>query len=673
MKKTGFLLAIALLFLLVGNVQAANICDSKKIPSYPSVNGSMLLIIPASEVDSKLSGLSSPMRIRWDVLDQDFYYIDYGGSLQKFGDCWICEFSGKESTFEGSCGPTPFKMDGQFRIDFAASDFDHPATYPEETNEEIKFNRTINIHSETMGSGVNVDSDGDVHITVDTPHNTEEVWVTLYDAEDGEMVSGFDKINLTPTLYTGRYLIDIDSLSGGTYYAAFGFRTAGGETGGDLLKFDIGEEEVELTAKTDKDSYFIGETVVISGRTKYSSVTASVEDSAGGKHPLGSADVSDGEYIYDYHITGDEEGDYEVTVTAGGKSAKEIFSVAQTLSVFPLSCTFDITDRSEKLEQNVTIRNVGNGTVTMSAGTEDVASYVTTELGEKSLGTSSSTKLKITVNPAGLSASKTGRVLITAGDVMIPVDVILNLDIETGPATGDGTALKISPGLWKEDDCIVGTPVSYTFTVQSLEGEITDFGYDETGLTVSDATLPESVDEDTFGSLDIEITPGVQRTSGTVEITSSGGSSVIYVSLDCIDEDTGDDISTMESDVDKLKLDFSGLGFDAETINSIFYLLTAELESASSSLDSERYASARESYMSAQARYETLQSLASELETSPVQADGGEENPLMTWIVIIVVVVIVALVGFVVYNKFGAKLLKKGGESEEEAIDEELY
>ncbi len=664
MKKTGFLAATILFCLLAGSVHAANICDvDNQLPAYPSVNGSMLLVIPESEVDSRLSSLSEPMKILWQPVDFETYnYFGFGGSMRRFNGCWICELTGKQADFEGMCGPTPFTKSGQFRVDFRAMDFTHT----------VEFNRTMVVYAQKMSIGTNIDSDGVVHITADTPTSTKEVWITLYDAEDGDKISNYDKVNLTESQYAGRYLIDIDSLSAGAYYASFGFRTEGGETGGDIVRFEIGSETVELTAKTDKTSYFIGEDVIISGQTKYSQVSASVETPSGKTESLGSNTVVNQQYSFEFHITGSEDGDYEVTVTAGGKSSKKIFPVEELINVYPLSLTFDVTDFSTILKKNVTILNTGNDSLALSASTEDITSHVTTKFGKTSLAGSSATTLTVTVSPSALATSTAGKVLISAGDdVSIPVDVTLNVNVQGGTTT-EGAGIRVSPGLWKEEDCLVNVPVSYTFTVQSLsDAEINDFDYESTGVEVTDVTLPSSVNKDSFGSLTIEVTPETEKTSGTIEITSSGGSAIIYVNMECASDRLEDDISTLESDVDSLKIQFSDAGFEAETINNIFYYLETELDSASSSLESEWYSSAKESYMSSQARYETLDSLISELDSLP--SAGSDDGSWVTWVTVIIVIVILASVGFVLYNKFGSRLFKKGESQDEETIDEELY
>jgi hypothetical protein len=98
MRRIGLLLAIVSLIMLSANVQAFSICDYNHLPSYPSANSSMLLIIPRMTISTALSNLTSPMKISYWVSDDLFNVLDEG-SLIKFDDCWVCEFSGKVSNF----------------------------------------------------------------------------------------------------------------------------------------------------------------------------------------------------------------------------------------------------------------------------------------------------------------------------------------------------------------------------------------------------------------------------------------------------------------------------------------------------------------------------------------------------------------------------------------------
>lgn len=667
MSKTVFLVAAVLFFLLAGNVRADNICDLTKLPPHPSVNSSMLFIIPTTEVNNnvtKLYTLSDPIRLHWDLREMSLKYLGTG-TMDKFGDCWICEFSGKGAGFNGECGPTPFKTSGNFLMDFFANDFDT----------SLEFNRSnFLIHSETTDSGINIDSEG-LHITVDTPPNLLELpTMTIYDAEDGEMLDLFDEVNLTARPSPGRYFIDIESLEAGTYYISVDFTTAAGQSGGELFKIVITEEDVQLTAETDKESYLIGETVEITGQTRYPQVTATVRSPSGTIGTLGTVDASDGEYAHLFHITGEDEGDYEVTVNSGSDSLKVTFGVdGKVIDVDPLSLTFVAYDLTTELNKYISINNTGGSTATLSIITEGILGKAETTLGDSALSAGSGTTLTVTVDPSTLTDARTsGTIHIKTGDVTIPVEVIIDLDLP--PATSGGENLRITPAFWDVEDCMVGEDVTKSFTVVNTgDPEISGFDYtynsDSGEIEVSDTTtFPDSVG-DASRTANLVITPGTMTASGNVEVDSSGGSAKIYITTDCVSQGIHDDVSDLESDIETLILDFDDANYDSTTIDDLFLGVIEDLGVVKTSLESGDYSYAKETYASARARLETLQDVYFTTGTLP-----PEEAPdFMLWIYVIIVVVIVALVGFLVFTKFRGKLFKGGGEGEGAVEDEELY
>jgi hypothetical protein len=659
MRKVGMMLAFVSLVLLSVNVQASNLCDIEQLPSYVSANSSMLMVIPRSTVQAKMGNLTHPMKIIWVLRNVDFAFLDEG-SFIKFNDCWVCEFSGKVSNFYGNCGPTPLRESGQFRLYFTAKDF----------TKSVEFNRTVLVHEEGLAAGVSVDDNGDVHITVDAPTDTREVWMTLYDADDGSLVQDFNKTELTESdLRPARYFMDITSLGMGSYYASFGFRTTTERTGGGLSKFEIKSKEVELTVQTDSDSYWLGEEVIISGQTKYEQVSGSVRFPSGRSESLSSKSAQNQQFSFSFKLLSSyEEGDYVVTVNAGGASAQHTFSVEKVLHVSPTTLTFIVTNTTDMLEKSVTIQNMGNSTVSLSASTEGVTSYVTTFFDRTSLSPGSTSTLTVRLNPANLVSSVTGRVLITGNSIVtFPIDIAINLGI----TSQDGARIEVSPGYWQTEDCMVGEALTPSFTVQNVgSGELSGFGHSLSGDLdgITDVTLPaSSLSSGSFGSVELEITPERERTSGWIRITSNGGHDTIYINLDCV-PDLSYDISLMQSNVEDLKSQFYDAGFDEDAISSVFYTLDAELSDSLTDLNSGEYASSKASYISAMSRYDTLGMLVGELGSVAPPGDSS----WVTWVVVIVVLVVLAFLGFFLYNKFGSKFV--GGKSEEdEAYEEELY
>jgi len=666
MKRAGLITAFALFFLLSVNASAiSTICDLETLPSYPSANSSTLMIIPRSFVQEHMGNFSQPMKISWVLRDMDFFVLDEGAFI-KFKDCWVCEFSGKTSNFYGSCGPTPLRSSGQFTLYFTAKDF----------SREQEFNRTVIVHSLMLAAGVNVDSTGKVLITVDAPTNTQEVWMTLYSADDGRLIQDYNRTSLKAELYPGRYTMSISSLPLGSYYASFIFRTIDGETGGAVSKFDIRTREVELAVQTDSNSYWLGEEVQISGQTKYDQVSASVRLPNGRVESLGTKTVTGQQFIYTFRLLNTYgEGIYTVSASAGGNTEQRTFTVQKVLEVSPSSIGFTVTNRTDAMERTITIRNVGNETVTLSALTEGLGTHVTADFDRMTLTGSTMATLTVRLNPATTSSGVTGKVLITGnGIVTVPVDVVITLNLPGAVTQGGG--LKVSPGLWQPADCQVGKLMSPTLTIQNTgKGAIGDFSSTvSTELNnVVDVTVPSSdIQEGSTASGKLDITPNKEVTSGWVEIKSSGGSATVYISLDCA-PDLTDGITTLESDVADLKANFRNSGFSDTTVSRMFDSLDSELADLTSKFASGEFAESKRIYSRVRVMLDTLSAVYQEVGTAPPPPAGGGDNSWVSIVVVVIVLLIIGLLGYFLYSRFGSKVLGgKGGEGEE-SYEEELY
>ncbi|UCD02840.1 MAG: hypothetical protein JSV63_03595 [Candidatus Aenigmatarchaeota archaeon] len=640
-------------------------CDLTKLPPHPPANASMIFIIPKQHVNSNATGLytlSDPIRISWDLWTPSWIFLGKSGSMHKYGECWICEFSGKTADFEGSCGPTPFDSSGIYLMNFLAQDIDS----------SVKFNRTnIVIHSETITIGAKKGKGG-VNITAATqPDVVDPPTITMYDAVTGESLSlsgyGDDpSVEMEEGTHPGTFYYTLEDLDPGIYYLSFRFTRIGGQSGGDLLKIEISKEDIELTVATDKGSYLVGETVEITGRTIYPSVSATVENPSGITYRLDPVEPNvDDQYLLLFHITDEDEGDYEVKVTAGGKSETTNFKVTgKALDVGPTSLVFDLVDVSE--DRTVLINNTGTSSVTLTIIEEgDISEHVTTDLGDNVLQAGSGTTLTVTADPLKLTETRTtGKVNVMAGDVTIPVDVSINYDISVISRAGE--YLQVVPSFWNVKECMVGESVRKTFTLKNIgTGQIENFGYTEGGqIEVTDAELPDSLG-DTSKSMDLTISAKSATADGYVEVTSSGGTAKIYVSMDCISQDFGEDVSDLEESMNLLMLEFEDKNYDSETIDDLFFTVNDKINDAKSSLDSGDYAYAMQSYASARAKLETLQEVSTFTE-----APAGEVD--LTWVYIIVIIVVIGVVGLFLYSRFGSRLLKRGGEEETDE-DEDLY
>jgi len=661
MRKLLLAASLVLFFIFTGNVQASNICDYDYVPTYPSVNSTMLLVVPRSTVDTQMGDLVDPSKVVWVVRKVDYSFVDEG-SMLKYNDCWVCEFSGKTTDFYGNCGPTPFRTGGSFMLYFTAQDFERM----------VEFNKTIAIQPEKMASGISVDDSGTVRITADVPINANEVWITLFNAQSGDVIQDFNRTALIKGTYPGRYTMDISSLPVGTYYASFGFRGTG-IYGGSVSRFEIASRVVPLSVDTDKGSYWLGEEVEISGQSDYGQVSAVVRFPSGKTSNLGTANVVSKSYNYAFRLMSDyEAGDYKVTVTAGNKTAEKTFSVSKLIIVNPLSLSFSVTDRSSTITKTITVQNTGNSSITLSASSESITNYVDLEFDKTSVAAGSTATLTVTLDPQTLGSDLTGRILIQGGSmVTVPVSVDVSMDI-TGPV--EGPVIKASPAFFSTDNCVVGQAVESSFAIQNTgEGSLDDFNYDLSSSLdgIAEVTLPDSsISPGSTKSLGVKITPTYSSASGSVEVSSNGGTTTLYISLNCADGVSTDAIAELETQVASLKDDFTNAGFDEGAVSSIFYSLDDDLSQASDNLQSGSYAQSKENLMKAQATYDALSAVLAEIGSSGGTPGGGDSS-WVTWVVVVVVVVILALVGFFIYSKFGSKLLKKGGGEGEEPYEEE--
>ncbi len=685
MSKFGLVLSAAffLAVFMSAGAQATNICDLMNIPYFPTVNRSMILIIPTDEVNQRLASLGEPLKISWDVRynkDHDYAYQlvhDYAwGSMQRYNDCYICEFSGDRGDFDGDCGPVPITEPGVYDVTFYANSF----------SKMVEFNRSLEVRAiDSIGALemiMTVDDDV-VHVTADVPVTTNQIWINVYDKATGDTIPGYEYRSLNSTSVAGRYMLDIVGLEPGDYYASLGFRTTYPKTGGTLMEFRIEESQVEVEVNTEKADYWIGEKVIISGKTKYGSVSGSVSMPGGNKISLPKKTVTDGEYSYEFDLLNSySTGNYTITIDAGElATAQKGINVARLFRVGKTSLTFDFQDSTTEIVENITVFNEVNESVTLSATTEGVTGFAVPVLAKNILGSKSTTTLTVTGKPQGLTGEKTGIIYVSSVDegVSIPIEVTLTKEEETPKCQTecDTGALSVLPVMVKFSDCVEGEVLNETLTIKNLGDEvINSFEHKPSGLDVEDAEFPDSLDPGSEGSLVLSINAERGFDTGSIEISGGGSKVKVYVSMNCI-EDVSDDVYTLADDVDALKADYSEAGFGDDSIYNIFYFLDMDVKSAQDSLDLDEYDSAKVSYASALASYEALDGLLTGIEGGDISAGG--DCGWATGTIIILVIALVAVLGFFVYDKFGSKLFSKSGdsgqpgESGEESYEEELY
>ncbi|MFH0956293.1 MAG: hypothetical protein V1813_00360 [Candidatus Aenigmatarchaeota archaeon] len=662
MRRTCLIAALSLFFLFP-LVQAADICEiGSTLPQYPSFNSSMLLVIPTTEVDFRLDTFSAPVRIGYDIRDAYFNLVQpwSWGGMQKFSDCYVCEFSGSP-TFDASCGPTPFTYGGNYNITFSANDF----------NDYTEFNRKVLIFPERFtGVIIHIGSDMTVHVAATAPVETTEVRVTIYDASTGLKIEGAGG-NMNATVYGGSYTMDIEGLREGTYYADFVFVKPGDIRGGALYKFNISPVS-EFTIATDKSSYWIGETVEVSGVSMCSKVKGSVVTPVS-TIIIPEKAVSDGKYDFEFYIDKTyPKGNYTVKAECGTNKVEKLVDVKELFTLSKTAHTFTFTDATTRLSENITVKNMINGSITLSTST-DLTGFLTPTLAKTGLGPfPTSTTLTLTANPTGLPLTgKSGKVTVSTSDgaaISIDVSLISNVACPQCPPAS-ASPIEISPSLWEETDCVSGETLNETFTISNGgTSALTGFTASSSEFDTAEPSFPEQIAAGGTGDAEISIGATEGFNSGYIEISSGGKTAKVYVVTSC-SADNSADVATLRSEFDALSESFREAGFSEDAVTEMMYGVEYDLSDAESSAGSGSYSVAAESLARAQAGYDALSSAYESIGTG-----GSGDNGML---VILLAVAFVAVLGLFLYQNFGAKLLKRrsaeGGDGGGKEKDEELF
>lgn len=668
MARTALVAAIFTLVMLPSGALAAGICDSPSatIPHYPSLNSSMLLIIPASDVSYWFGGLSPPMKVRWDVHDEWFTPIPWAaGSMAKFGSCYVCEFSGSPS-FDASCGPTPFTTEygNEYNITFIANDF----------NEEKTFDRSILMHPDQFrGILIDIGEDGKVQATADPPAvPMADVSMDIYDASTGLRSNASGSMEEGDY---GRYTKDIEGLKPGVYYADFSFRTSEGKAGGDLRKFTISPVS-GFTVEPEKASYWIGEKMQITGISGYPKVKLSLLLNDNTVATQEKA-VADGRYDAEFQLEKTYlKGNYTVAAEYGTNKVEKPVEVKELFTLSKVTHTFTFFDSSSKLSENVTVRNAVNDSINLTVST-DLGSFLVPSLAKSGLGPFTTTTLTLAANPTGLpSAGKSGKVTVLTSDgkVAISMDVSLvsNAACPQCPAASS-PAIEVSPSLWEKKKCVAGDTIEETFTITNRgAGALGGFSLSSADFNVNEekTSLPSgSIAAGGTGNAVVSLVAEDGLKSGYLELSSGSSRARIYVVTSCAYDNTID-VETLRGNFDALYVSFTESGFSDDKVDALMGDVEYDLGNAESYAASGDFAAAAQSYAKASAGYDALESAYDEI-GSGGSGDGG-------LLVMMLSVALVAVLGILFYVMFGAKLLKGkaagGGEERSgQQAEEELF
>ena len=210
------------------------------IPQVVSVNSSFIMIVDPGPQQT-------PVRITWAL---------YNGGLANVGlfplisGRGVCYFSNTD--INATCGPSPLMNEGKNTFLF------HIVTPGNEENETEVINAgSIKISLENVQRYENV-----VYMYVTIPHYVTVDMLTYTVYRDDLSIYAANR-QLYYDVKNGWYEGNI-TLNPGTYY--FGFvAKKGTEFGGDLLRVTIPAEEF-VTIESDKNEYYLGESIGISGR-----------------------------------------------------------------------------------------------------------------------------------------------------------------------------------------------------------------------------------------------------------------------------------------------------------------------------------------------------------------------------------------------------------------------
>ncbi len=646
MKKiigVGGLLLVSILSMLLPLAAGQGEVTVYTIPGSISVNSSFLWV---AEVPPGLENV----RVSWVIIG----LVESGalGAFEKLADTkWFCNF-GIE------CGPNPFPMAGG----------------PYDANIYVTSDSGVITESHAITvSDLKVDphlypSGNDVLVQV---YVTEFVSLaySLYDADTLEIVQiGGEPAEDRNLAYcncpAGFYNTSL-SLENGKYYMSFEATTTDDRSGGSLEYFTIGEELSPVSVSLDKDEYLLGERVLISGTTTFTSATGEIKRNGASVRNMTFSLFSRGEYReFSYDYLPGETGNYELYVFAGYGND----SASQTLS-FSVSRLLDITipdiyvNESGTLEKNFTVKNLANQTLNITVSPDDeLKSYVTAGLDEGSLGPGESATLTLSIR--NILGSKEGKIVFHTNLVDIEKTVRIKVEgvVEENPRIG------VSPLVWSEEEGYLLGEVSKTFTIENKgTGTLKGFDYSVEGIEtdIVIVTFPESVGMvPDSGDMGVSVDPVYSgRYRRVLSVTSNGGSQDILIDLQFFD-DISTGIDDLEWEIQSVVSELTGRGIE---VPYAVTELASDLAQAETDLGNGYYASANRNFENIQGKWDGVKSIVILL-----PAAGGD----LSLVLIVVVVLVVAVAAFFLFRKLrgrGAGKKKEGYEETEEDLEEEFY
>lgn len=595
-----------------------------------------------------------PIRMLWSVYNTGNYGI---GSFQQVGNKFICYFSNTDPN--ATCGPSPFTESGSTQMYIYSI-----------TSDEIA-NNTVDLGINTMNLDIRnviLDSETNIlYINFYMNHIDSLKYSVYNDNFDPKQVNA--QLVFSPTPYPG-YFKNI-TLQPGTYYIAFE-ADDNGNRGSNLVRVYIPKEDY-LTINTDKDQYWLGGDVKISGTSSASSVNIKI------KYPNSSVaktfDVDVNNNLFSYNFTTPSYwsgGQYSVMAQVEDLSKSASFSLSKLLEATPSSVTFSI-NKSRDFAGTVKIENKGDEFVNLSLEVQGDVKRDNVGLKKYVLSPQGSTDLNI--NITNVQENINGKVILKTNlSTITEIPVSISVSGEACPQCPDcpvcpictgGKNLQISP-LTFIKNCLIDEEISNSFTIRNAgDSQLTSLSYEIEDASETDNSL-ENLNDFSIPSLstitlakgesktiDIDITPADKGSyKGIVKIKGKSGEELAYVFVDlnCF-EDMTSEIASLKSDLDKLSNKISSGMYDD---------IKQQLDDAQYYLGNENYAEANNKLQQAKAEIDLIKSSSGGINPTP---GGGLDITTIAIIVVVILVIVFVLWWFFIKRK-------KLGPSEGEEVYE---
>jgi hypothetical protein len=608
----GFVLlfVFAVSFSAVSFHAGAQTPDVTILPEVVSVDSSLLV-----KVDPMTS--ERPIRITWSVYNTGNEGV---GSFPITDGKGLCYFSNDDGN--ATCGPSPFFQTGETEL------YVYVITPTKTTNNTIPLNvSSLQISTE------NVDR---VDNTVYMYFYGKKDWFKYSIYKEDLSIYQSERV-LVYNITEGRYRGSI-TLNPGVYYFAF-VANDSGTYGGALKRIDIPSENF-LIIDTNKDEYWTGEKIRITGTTNSDSVTGRVNFPDGTKAKDFSINVKgDQTFSHEFFSQSDwPEGEYEIKTDYPLVKSVE-FSITEFFELTPEYIS-ETLNKSDDFEASIQLKNLRvNSTNVSFTTTGDMESGYVTIL-DAQLSPQETTTIRIQI--PNVESDIDGTITLTTPEGLelgIPVSLTVTEEGECPECPAGEKVLEIDKDylVWSQE-CVVEEDVyNQILITNNGQATLSDFIYLVEDTYTGDQSL-ESLDSYGYIDipvydlsirageseyLDIKITPAAAgKYQGLITIKGGGDSAFIFVDLNCFEDVT--------ANLESLNTRLSDLNPSQDISDEVSYYIS----NAQDAFSLGNYQLANEYYGAAKAKIEILEL-------------GGVQQPMdFTWVLIVVIVVVILLVVF---------------------------